>query len=66
MDMNVTSDLVGKEVVLVKRDGFQKFGVLKVLSDRFLILRFLDGKEELITFEAIDSVKLNTKGGGRA
>ena len=59
------STLLNKEVIVVKRDGFTKIGVLKALTDRFLILRFLDGKEEIISFEAIDSVKQADGRGGR-
>ncbi len=63
MDVNMITDLVGKEVVVIKRDGFQKFGILKGLADHFLVLKFLDGKEEIISFEAIDSIKENLRGG---
>lgn len=59
------TNLIGMQVVVTKRDGFQKFGTLKALTDRFLILKFLDGKEEIISFEAIDSVKQNMERGGQ-
>ncbi len=59
------TNLISKQVVVVKRDGYQKIGILKALTDRFLILQFLDGREEIISFEAIDSVKQADNRGGR-
>jgi predicted transcriptional regulator len=64
MELEMTT-LLNKEVVVVKKDGFKKIGVLTALTDRFLILRFFDGKEEIISFEAIDSVKQADGRGGR-
>lgn len=64
MTMETTS-LLNTQVVVVKKDGFQKIGVLKALTDRFLILKFFDGREEIISFEAIDSVKQANDRGGR-
>lgn len=64
MEMGLTN-LISKEVVVVKKDGYQKIGVLKALTDRFLILKFFDGREEIISFEGIDSVKQADGRGGR-
>lgn len=55
MALEIT-DLVNKSVVVVKRDGYQKVGVLKTLTDTYLVLKFYDGREEIISFTAIDSV----------
>ena len=64
MTMEMT-ELLNKSVVVVKKDGYQKIGVLKTLTALFLVLRFFDGKEEIISFEAIDSVKQADGRGGR-
>ena len=42
MALEIT-DLVNKSVVVVKRDGYQKVGVLKALTDTYLVLKFYDG-----------------------
>lgn len=55
------TDLVGKPVVVLKIDGYTKMGILKSLSEQFIVLQFYDGKEEIISFGVINNVRLNTE-----
>ena len=57
--MDYETNLLNKSVVVFKKDGHQKFGVLKALTPQFLIIRFEDGREEIISFDSIDTIKLN-------
>lgn len=61
------TNLINKVVIVAKRDGYQKVGVLKALTDAYLVLRFKDGREEIISFSAIDSVhESSSNRGGQA
>jgi hypothetical protein len=53
-------DLKGKNVVLRKKDGYVRYGLLLEITERFVVLKYKDGKEEIIGFEAVDSIRENS------
>lgn len=60
--VEVESNLLEKRVRVIHRNGYVKIGVLKKVTDRYIVLQLFNSEPELISFEAIDTVKLD---GGR-
>jgi hypothetical protein len=53
------TNLIGRRVYVVKRDGYGKPGILREMTDNFIVLDLGNGKEEVISFVAIDTIKEN-------
>jgi len=49
--------LEGKQVLVIKKDGFKKYGLLLKITEKYIVLQYADGKQEIIPFDALDSVK---------
>lgn len=60
MGKNITN-LIGKPVIVLKIDRYTKTGILKSISEQYIVLQFFDGKEEIISFGVINNVRLNTE-----
>jgi hypothetical protein len=53
--------IIGKKVVVVCKDHFRKFGVLKSIDQQFLVLVFSNGKEEYIPVQNVSAISLDEK-----
>ena len=53
-----------KRVVAIKKDGYKKYGLLLKVAEKYIVLQYADGKQEIIPFDALDSVRED--GVGRA
>jgi len=56
--MEIQTSLLNKKVVIYRKDGYVKAGVLRLVSDRFVILQYNAGREEIISTDSIISIKL--------
>lgn len=52
-------EYIGKKVVVIKNDGFKKFGKLLSADQAFIRLQFLDGREEAIPLVVIGKIALD-------
>ncbi len=58
--MDERTNLIGKKVVIIKTDHFIKKGILKELSNNYLILKYeRSGLEEVININSVLSIKLS-------
>lgn len=60
--MSGYADLLNKRVVVTKNDGFRKYGILKSVDDKVLVLIFDSGKEEYVPMVAVASISLDEVG----
>ncbi len=56
--MEVETNLLNRRVVIYKKDGYVKAGFLKSIFDKFVLLRYDSGREEIISTDSIISIKL--------
>jgi small nuclear ribonucleoprotein (snRNP)-like protein len=52
----INTNLINKKVAVIKTDGFIKLGILKHIDRNFIVLKLLNGDEEIISFRAIDTI----------
>ncbi|MEM3846234.1 MAG: hypothetical protein QXU98_11125 [Candidatus Parvarchaeota archaeon] len=50
------NELIGKDVVVVMRDGFRKIGKLSGCDEKMIALRFYDGRTEMINIDDISKI----------
>ena len=55
----VYEPFIGKDVVLILKNGFRKFGRMTGHDDRFVAMLFYDGKPEAVNKDSISSIKLD-------
>jgi hypothetical protein len=53
--------LVGKKVVVRQKDKWKKWGFLKSITEKYLVLEYTNGEEEIISLDEIVSVKEDKK-----
>lgn len=60
--MLVFDDLIGKDVLIIKKDGYVKYGKLLEVADDFLKLQYKDGSIAYVRIVEISSIN-EDKGG---
>ena len=55
-------EMVGKFVLVVKNDGYKKYGILVEYSAAFITLKFDSGELVVIPMLAVSEVKLSERG----
>ncbi|MGC9132665.1 MAG: hypothetical protein ACP5HJ_03490 [Candidatus Micrarchaeia archaeon] len=53
--------LIGKKVVVRQKDKWKKWGFLKSVTEKYLVLKYTNGEEEIISLDEIVSVKEDKK-----
>ncbi|MGC9132574.1 MAG: hypothetical protein ACP5HJ_02960 [Candidatus Micrarchaeia archaeon] len=53
--------LIGKKVVVRQKNNWLNFGFLKKITDKFIVLQYPDGREEIINLDTIISIKEDKK-----
>ena len=56
MVLGMLNELIGKDVVVVMRDGFKKIGKLSGIDGKMIALKFYDGRTELINLDDISKI----------
>jgi len=50
-------DLVGKNVKVIKKDGYVVIGKLLDINSSYIALEYFDGRKVIITFQEIKTIK---------
>ncbi len=56
--MEIQTSLLNREVIVYRRDNFTKVGILRSISDRFIVLEYSSGRQEILGADTIISIKL--------
>ncbi len=65
MENNVSSELLGKNVVVVKNDGFVLVGILQGIDSNLIKLVLYDQTVKYIPLQGISRIDLNERDGVR-
>jgi ferredoxin-fold anticodon binding domain-containing protein len=56
--MEQMETLVGKDVKVIRKNGgYTKVGVLRQITNGFIVLQLFNGRTEVITFDGIEAIK---------
>lgn len=61
--MIISESWIGRAAVIRTFEGFVKFGVITKIQDNYILLRYFSGKEVLIIFDDIASIRPYEKRG---
>ena len=50
------NELLGRNVLVVQKNGYKRFGTLLKIEPNYIVLRYFNGKEELIGWASIDRI----------
>lgn len=57
--MGMFAELVGKQIVVIGKDKFKKYGILLNEDDKLIVLSFRDSSKEYIPISNIASVHID-------